>query len=69
MGTIRDAIDGLATTGVQRAAVDGQSVDAVPIRDLIEADKYRAANAAAQRNHRGLFLTKIRAPGAVQTPR
>jgi hypothetical protein len=43
---ISDTIETVASDGVQSASVDGQSVDAVDISKLIEADKYLAAKAA-----------------------
>jgi hypothetical protein len=45
-------------------SVDGQSVSEQSINDLIAADKYLAAKAAAGKSHMGLRITKLKMPGA-----
>ena len=45
-----------------QAAVDGQSVQARPIADLIAADQYLAARASAGLRHRGLRITRLVGP-------
>lgn len=40
MPDLTPQIEDLATDGVQSASVDGRSVTAVPLDQLIEADKY-----------------------------
>lgn len=49
----------------QRASVDGQSVDAQPVRDQIEADRYLASKAAAKDKKRGLRISKLTPPPTV----
>jgi len=56
---ISDTIETTATDGVQRASVDGRSVDAVPIPDLVRADQYVSGKTAASRRARGLRFTKL----------
>ena len=41
--TVEDAIDALARGTVKSAKGEGQEVAYMPIKDLIEADRYRAA--------------------------
>lgn len=54
MPDITDTIEQIAEDGVQAATVDGQSTTAVPIPDLIAADKYlKAQEAAAGANPNG----------------
>lgn len=50
--------------GPAKASVDGQSVEQHSLRDLIEADRYLASKAAAQRNDRGIRFSRIVPPGA-----
>ena len=51
--------------GFAAASVEGNSVSAQRIPDLIEADKYlKAADAVAGTKRRGLIITKLRPPGA-----
>lgn len=45
------------------ASVDGQSVSARPVGDLITADQYLAAKEAAQKRRRGVRFSKLVPPG------
>ena len=59
---IREAIEQTAR-GPARVSVDGTSVDAQRISDLIEADKHLAGNTALTRNHLGIRFRQIIPPG------
>lgn len=48
MPDISDTIETTASDGVQSASADGRSVTAVPLPDLIQADKYLAGKTAAE---------------------
>ena len=63
--TIADAIQQQALDGVSSFSVDGMSTTALPIADLIAADRYRAAKAAQSRNHHGIAFVKLNQPGTV----
>lgn len=65
MADIIDTIQTTAEDGIQRAAVDGRSADAVPIPDLIAADKYIGGSSAKSRPARGLRFTKLLKGGQV----
>ncbi len=54
-----------AATGVARMTVDGQSAEAVPVKDVIEADRYLAARNAAKKRRCGLRFMKLVPPGSV----
>jgi len=59
-----DALMDQAASEPQSATVDGQSVAARPITELIELDKYRRKlAAAAARKSRGFGVSKIIPPG------
>ena len=62
--TIEQAIDALARGMVKRSS-DGQGhdVEYFAIKDLIEAERRRASNAAAAKKHFGLRMTKLIPPG------
>jgi hypothetical protein len=51
--------------GPAEAEADGQRVKAQPLKDLIEADRYRKASAAAALPRRGISFTKLQMPGAL----
>lgn len=57
-------IQDAAVAGIRSHAVDGQETVAVPIADLIAADKYLATRGALARGRRGFKLAKIIPPGA-----
>ena len=61
--TIASRIEEDAITGVQRAAADGQSVDAMSIDDRIKAARYLAGQTATAKNHLGLRFIKLVPPG------
>lgn len=52
-----------AATDPASASADGESVQARPLSELIEADKYLKANTGASKAHRGLRITKLVPPG------
>ena len=62
-------LDGLAaaakTLGPKSAAFDGQSAEAHPLPDLIAADRYGRATAAAAAGGTGIRFLRIIPPGAV----
>lgn len=60
--TIQDAIKNAALTPA-RASNETGSVDARPIKELIEADRYEKSVAAVKKPHRGLRFTKLIPPG------
>jgi hypothetical protein len=61
--TICEAIDLVAKGMVSSSSENGRSMTNIPIRDLIEADRYLAAKAAASKPHFGLRMTKCVPPG------
>jgi len=61
--TIGDAIEQVAKGMVSSSSENGRSMTNMPIRDLIEADHYLAAKAAASKPHFGLRMTKCIPPG------
>jgi hypothetical protein len=61
--TIEDAIDEVARGMVSSASENGRSVTRVPLKDLIEADKYLTGKRAAAKAHFGLRFTKCIPPG------
>jgi hypothetical protein len=56
---ITTAIETDATAGVLKAAVDGQTVEMMPIADRILAAEYVAKKTAASKNHLGLTFRKF----------
>lgn len=60
---IQDTIETVAA-GPARVSVEGRAVDAQRLGDLIEADKYLAAKAAAERTGLGLRTMKLKPPAA-----
>lgn len=56
---ITTAIETDAIAGIQKAAVDGQSVESMPIADRIAAAEYVARKNAASKNHLGLTFRKF----------
>jgi hypothetical protein len=57
-------IQDAAEAGVSSVTIDGQTVSAVPVKDLIEADRHLAAKAAMAKGRRGFRLSKIVPPAA-----
>jgi len=54
-----------AATSPQSASADGQSATSRSVPDLVLADQYLAAKAAAKQGNRGLAFTKLIPPGAL----
>lgn len=52
-----------AATKPASASADGESVQARPLSELIEADKHLAAKAASSKKHGGMRITKLVPPG------
>lgn len=61
--TVEEAIESVATGMVSSSSENGRSVQRVPLRDLIEADKYLAQKNRVAQAHFGLRFTKIIPPG------
>jgi hypothetical protein len=59
------AIEEQAAAGIQSASADGQSVSAIPLKDLLDARDRVAARESGAAAHRGLRFSKLRPPGAV----
>lgn len=62
-----DLSDDIATqaVGPSSASVDGRSATARPVADLIAAQQFLDAKAAVAKRRRGVTLTKLVAPGAL----
>ena len=67
MADLSDDIE-LAAAGPKKVTVDGETTEARDIADLIKADKYLAAKAAAKNGRGGLRFSKFVPPGAAGTP-
>lgn len=61
---IRQQIESAAAQP-QRVRTDAGEVESRDIDQLIEADRYLSATAAAQSKTRGLRFTKLNAPGSI----
>ena len=61
--TIEEAIEQTALNP-KAASTDKGKVEAQPIGDLLDAQGRESANAAASKNHFGLRMVKLEAPGA-----
>jgi hypothetical protein len=61
--TIGDAIQSVAKGMVSSSSENGRSMSTVPIKDLIEADRYLKGKTAATKPHMGLRFTKCTPPG------
>lgn len=48
-----------AATEPRSVSVDGTNVQSVPVQEVIAADKYLKAQAAARMNHLGLHFRKL----------
>jgi hypothetical protein len=62
--TIRAEIEAAAAQP-QRVRTDAGEVETRDLEQLIEADKYLAAAAAAKSKSRGLRITKLNPPGTI----
>jgi hypothetical protein len=60
---IETAIRENAASGVAKATTDVGSVNAHPLRDQIEADRYLRSKSAASSRRRGLRLSTMVPPG------
>ena len=54
-----------AAEGPKKISVDGLNVEAQPVKDVIEADRYLASKSAAGKRKRGLNISKLSPPGTV----
>lgn len=61
--TIDEAISETALAGVKRVTVDGQSVEALDIDQLVAAKQAAAATSAKARNHCGLAFRTMEPGG------
>lgn len=61
--TISDAIDENAR-GPKKVQVGNQSVEAHPLPEQIEADRYVKGQSAASKNHLGMRFIQLIPPGA-----
>jgi hypothetical protein len=61
--SIEDAIESVAKGMVSSSSENGRSMSTVPIKDLIEADRYLKGKTAATKPHMGLRFTKCIPPG------
>lgn len=61
--TIEDAIETTALGMTSSESENGRSMTSIPIKDLIEADRYLASKRAAAKNHFGLRRTQAVPPG------
>ena len=57
--TINDRIEQAAIDGVQKVSVDGTTVEAMSIQDMIAADRYVSQKAASAQTHFGLRFAKL----------
>ena len=61
--TVADAIKSVATGMVSASSENGRSATRIPLRDLIEADRYLTGKRASAKSHFGLRMTKCIPPG------
>jgi hypothetical protein len=61
--TIEEAITSVATGMVKRIEENGREVEMLPLKEIIEADRYISAKTAASKPHFGLRLTRCVPPG------
>jgi hypothetical protein len=61
--TIEDAIESVAKGMVSSSSEDGRSASRIPLKDLIEADRYLTGKTAQGKSHFGLRMTKCIPPG------
>ena len=64
MPDLSQQIQDAAEAGVSSVSIDGNTTVALPVKDLIEADRYLASKAAMSRTRRGFKLAKLVPPGA-----
>ncbi len=61
--TVEDAVELVALGMVSETAEGNRSQKNIPIKDLIEADRYLKGKTAAGKSHFGLRMTKCIPPG------
>lgn len=61
--TIEEAIESVAVGMAKRVKEGDREQENMPIKDLIEADRYLAGKRAASKSHFGLRMTKLIPPG------
>jgi hypothetical protein len=61
--TVEEAIESVATGMVKRSIENGRETELLPLKEMIEADRYLAGKRAAAKAHFGLRFTKCIPPG------
>lgn len=61
---VENALRQAAVDGIAKATTDAGTVEAHPLRDQIEADRYLRSKEASGGKRRGLRLSKLVPPGA-----
>jgi len=61
--TVEEAIESVATGMVKRSMENGRETELLPLKEMIEADRYLAGKRAAAKSHFGLRFTKCIPPG------
>jgi len=61
--TVEEAIESVATGMVKRSIESGRETELLPLKEMIEADRYLAGKRAAAKAHFGLRFTKCIPPG------
>ena len=61
---IKDAIESNATAGIKKVEVDGETVEAMSIKDQIEADRYLSGKTGLTKTSMGIYTRKQVPPGA-----
>lgn len=61
--TIEEAIESVALGMVSSVTENGRSMTNLPIKDLIEADRYQAGKRGSAKSHFGMRMTKAIPPG------
>jgi hypothetical protein len=61
--TVKEAIESVATGMVKRSIENGRETELLPLKEMIEADRYLAGKRAAAKAHFGLRFTKCIPPG------
>ena len=61
--TIEEAIETTALGMTNSETENGRSMTSIPIKDLIEADRYLASKRASSKAHFGMRMTKAIPPG------
>jgi hypothetical protein len=61
--TVEEAIESVATGMVKRSIESGRETELLPLKEMIEADRYLAGKRAAAKPHFGLRFTKCIPPG------